>query len=112
MLSSCHCVEAYREIHFKPKCYQVGGTLGGSTTVHRVTGLLVEGDSVQYSGIMNKDSLVVEIEGLLDQAFKLSMEGAFVKEEMMMNGNNVDSRNGNSVDDDSVDDDGVEEGGK
>lgn len=64
-----HCVEAYREIHFRPKCYNVGGT------VHRVSGVLQDG--VECSGVADKDNLLTEIRMLLRQGFKSAMEPAF-----------------------------------
>ena len=61
-LATLNCVEAYQELYFCPKGHVVDGTL------HK----LVE-------RVAFKDGLVAEIEGSLNEAFRLAMEGAFFK---------------------------------
>ncbi|KAL7534819.1 hypothetical protein ACHAXR_008206 [Thalassiosira sp. AJA248-18] len=87
-LAMLSCVDVYVELHFTPMRYMI------DQTVHRVIGLVEEG--VQHSGVVNKDYLVSEIEGLLHQAMKLSLEGMEV------------ARNENEDSEDIEEDDGGE----
>ena len=64
------CVDAYIEFHFTPKNHMVDGTL------HRVIGL--KKDGVESSGVVNKDNLIGEIEGLMRDAFKVALEGMYI----------------------------------
>lgn len=61
-LTTLNCVEAYQELYFGHKGHVVNGTL------HK----LIE-------HIAFKDGLAAEIDGMLHEAFRLAMEGAFVK---------------------------------
>jgi tetratricopeptide (TPR) repeat protein/inosine-uridine nucleoside N-ribohydrolase len=61
-LATLNCVEAYQELYFCPKGHVVDGTL------HKLV------DRVAY-----KVGLVAEIDGLLNEAFRIAMEGCFVK---------------------------------
>ncbi|KAL7447257.1 hypothetical protein ACHAXM_011041 [Skeletonema potamos] len=61
-LATLNCVEAYQELYFGPKGHIVDGTL------HKLV------DRVVF-----KDGLVAEIDGLLNEAFRIAMEGSFVK---------------------------------
>ncbi len=61
-LATLNCVEAYQELYFGNTGHVVNGTL------HK----LIE-------RIAFKDGLAAEIDGMLHEAFRLAMEGAFVK---------------------------------
>eukprot|EP00573_Skeletonema_grethae_P000180 CAMPEP_0201690814 /NCGR_PEP_ID=MMETSP0578-20130828/4135_1 /ASSEMBLY_ACC=CAM_ASM_000663 /TAXON_ID=267565 /ORGANISM="Skeletonema grethea, Strain CCMP 1804" /LENGTH=860 /DNA_ID=CAMNT_0048175879 /DNA_START=253 /DNA_END=2835 /DNA_ORIENTATION=- len=61
-LATLNCVEAYQELYFGHKGHVVNGTL------HK----LIE-------RIAFKDGLAAEIDGMLHEAFRLAMEGAFAK---------------------------------
>ena len=61
-LATLNCVEAYQELYFGPKGHVVDGTL------HKLV------DRIAF-----KDGLAAEIDGMLHEAFRLAMEGAFVK---------------------------------
>lgn len=65
------CVDFYLEINFTPKRHMIDGTL------HRVIGLKEGG--VEASGVNNKDNLIGEINGLMEDAFKVSLEGVYIK---------------------------------
>lgn len=58
-LAMLHCVDAYRELHFYSKAYKIDGV------VHRITGV-----SETENGIVNSESLAMEIHELLIQAFR------------------------------------------
>eukprot|EP00579_Thalassiosira_antarctica_P003907 CAMPEP_0201903278 /NCGR_PEP_ID=MMETSP0902-20130614/55392_1 /ASSEMBLY_ACC=CAM_ASM_000551 /TAXON_ID=420261 /ORGANISM="Thalassiosira antarctica, Strain CCMP982" /LENGTH=957 /DNA_ID=CAMNT_0048437315 /DNA_START=11 /DNA_END=2884 /DNA_ORIENTATION=+ len=75
-LATLSCVDAYVDFHFTPKCYMIENCL------HRVIG------TPSSSGVANKDYLVNEMEGLLHQAFALSLEGM----DMGMNRNNTSEK--------------------
>ena len=45
-------------------------------TLHRVIGL--KKDGVESSGVVNKDNLIGEIEGLMRDAFKVALEGMYI----------------------------------
>mmetsp|Transcript_24513 Transcript_24513/g.51331 ORF Transcript_24513/g.51331 Transcript_24513/m.51331 type:complete len:872 (+) Transcript_24513:294-2909(+) len=62
-LATLTCVDAYVDFHFTPKCCMIAGT------VHRLIG------TPSSSGVANRYYLVNEMEGLLKEAFNLSLEG-------------------------------------
>jgi hypothetical protein len=66
-LAMLSCVDAYADLHFTPKRYLVDGT------PHRLIGLSEEGVSI--SGVANKDDLANELNCLIHQALRLSLEG-------------------------------------
>lgn len=61
-LTTLNCVEAYQELYFGHKGHVVNGTL------HKLI------ERIAY-----KDGLAAEIDGMLHEAFRLAMEGAFAK---------------------------------
>lgn len=69
-LAMISCVDPYVDLHFSPKSYLVDGTR------HKVIGLLVDGK--QRSCVNDQMCLVQEVEGLLHQAFELSLEGIVI----------------------------------
>lgn len=62
------CVDAYLEMHFTPKSYLINGTL------HRIIGLKSE-DGVETSMIVDKEHLIGEMEGLMQDSFRVSLYG-------------------------------------
>ncbi|KAL7531282.1 hypothetical protein ACHAWF_003707 [Thalassiosira exigua] len=62
------CADAYVDLYFIPRCYEVG------KTVHRVIGFVTD-EGVQVSGVRRGEHLVREIECLLRQALMLSLDG-------------------------------------
>mmetsp|Transcript_16557 Transcript_16557/g.33767 ORF Transcript_16557/g.33767 Transcript_16557/m.33767 type:complete len:906 (+) Transcript_16557:109-2826(+) len=66
-----HCVDAYREMHFSPKCHLVKGVL------HRVTGEPTAEDGSDRSGIANREKLRVEIQRMIQQGLSLSLTASF-----------------------------------
>ena len=67
-LAMLSCADVYVDLHFRPTVFKV------DRTPHRVIGFIDE-NRATYSGVVNSDSLVDEIDGLLKQALKLSLEG-------------------------------------
>lgn len=70
-LAFLHCVNAYREMHFRPKGHLVKGVL------HRVTGEPTAEDGSDRSGIANRENLRVEIQRMIQQGLSLSLTAAF-----------------------------------
>lgn len=67
-LAMLSCVDAYLEIHCTPKSYLINGTL------HRIIGLKSE-DGVETSMIVDKEHLIGEMEGLMQDSFRVSLYG-------------------------------------
>ncbi len=70
-LALLHCVDAYRETHFTPRCHLVNGIF------HKVTGAPAAEDGSDRSGIANKENLRVEIQRMIQQGLSLSLTAAF-----------------------------------